>query len=145
MPSAKNYFGLAIPNRSPVSLLFFIYQPFISRVLPSLNPTRSFIISSLTTSFNEATVPFPLVDISASVTSSLIMDSSSRPASELSGGGIPGEQQRQRQRQQRWWRIELFRGMVNDIRRRAPYYWGDWKDAWDYRVVPATVYIYFAK
>lgn len=45
----------------------------------------------------------------------------------------------------RWWKIRLFRGMANDVRRRAPYYWSDWKDAWDYRVVPATVYMYFAK
>lgn len=45
----------------------------------------------------------------------------------------------------KWWKIHLFRGMVNDIRRRAPYYWSDWRDAWDYRVVPATVYMYFAK
>lgn len=44
-----------------------------------------------------------------------------------------------------WWRIRLFRGMVNDIRRRAPYYLSDWTDAWNYRVVPATVYMYFAK
>ncbi|KAI1325351.1 HCO3 transporter family-domain-containing protein [Xylariaceae sp. FL0255] len=44
----------------------------------------------------------------------------------------------------RWWKIHLFRGIVNDIRRRAPYYWSDWRDAWDYRVVPATVYMYFA-
>ncbi|KAH7008262.1 HCO3 transporter family-domain-containing protein [Ilyonectria destructans] len=43
-----------------------------------------------------------------------------------------------------WWRIHLFRGMVNDVRRRAPYYVSDWRDAWDYRVVPATVYMYFA-
>lgn len=35
--------------------------------------------------------------------------------------------------------------MVNDIRRRAPYYVSDWLDAWDYRVVPATVFMYFAK
>ena len=35
--------------------------------------------------------------------------------------------------------------MINDIRRRAPYYGSDWKDAWDYRVIPATIYIYFAK
>ncbi|KAF4512885.1 hypothetical protein G6O67_000215 [Ophiocordyceps sinensis] len=41
-------------------------------------------------------------------------------------------------------RIHLFRGMVNDVRRRAPYYASDWLDAWDYRVVPATVYMYFA-
>jgi hypothetical protein len=44
-----------------------------------------------------------------------------------------------------WWKTRLFSGMVNDIRRRAPFYWSDWKDAWDYRVVPATVYMYFAK
>ncbi|KFH47576.1 putative transporter-like protein [Hapsidospora chrysogenum ATCC 11550] len=43
-----------------------------------------------------------------------------------------------------WWRVHLFRGMVNDLRRRAPYYVSDWVDAWDYRVVPATVYMYFA-
>jgi hypothetical protein len=35
--------------------------------------------------------------------------------------------------------------MVNDIRKRAPFYLSDWTDAWNYRVVPATVYIYFAK
>lgn len=34
--------------------------------------------------------------------------------------------------------------MINDVRRRAPYYLSDWLDAWDYRVVPATVYMYFA-
>ncbi|KAI0434561.1 HCO3 transporter family-domain-containing protein [Xylaria sp. FL1042] len=44
----------------------------------------------------------------------------------------------------RWWKIHLFRGMVNDVRRRAPFYWSDWVDAWDYRVIPATVYMYFA-
>ncbi|KAK3398969.1 HCO3 transporter family-domain-containing protein [Sordaria brevicollis] len=43
-----------------------------------------------------------------------------------------------------WWKIHLFRGMINDLRRRAPYYWSDWTDAWNYRVVPATVYMYFA-
>lgn len=48
-------------------------------------------------------------------------------------------------RDAQWWKVHLFRGMINDIRRRAPYYWSDWKDAWDYRVVPATVYMYFAK
>ncbi|KAI1805434.1 HCO3 transporter family-domain-containing protein [Daldinia bambusicola] len=43
-----------------------------------------------------------------------------------------------------WWKIRLFRGMVNDVRRRVPYYWSDWRDAWDYRVVPSTIYMYFA-
>lgn len=44
-----------------------------------------------------------------------------------------------------WWRIRLFRGMINDVRQRLPYYASDWTDAWDYRVVPATIYMYFAK
>ena len=44
-----------------------------------------------------------------------------------------------------WWKIHLFRGMIKDVRRRLPYYVSDWTDAWDYRVVPATVYMYFAK
>ncbi|KAF1926689.1 uncharacterized protein M421DRAFT_102412 [Didymella exigua CBS 183.55] len=34
--------------------------------------------------------------------------------------------------------------MINDVKRRAPLYWSDWADANDYRVVPATVYMYFA-
>ncbi|KAH7321704.1 HCO3 transporter family-domain-containing protein [Rhexocercosporidium sp. MPI-PUGE-AT-0058] len=44
----------------------------------------------------------------------------------------------------KWWKVRLFRGMINDVRRRLPFYWSDWVDAWDYRVVPATVYMYFA-
>lgn len=44
-----------------------------------------------------------------------------------------------------WWKVRLFRGMIDDVRRRAPYYASDWLDAWDYRIVPATVYMYFAK
>lgn len=48
-------------------------------------------------------------------------------------------------RTSRWWRVRLFRGMIKDIKRRAPFYWSDWTDAWDYRVIPATVYMYFAK
>ncbi|KZF24152.1 hypothetical protein L228DRAFT_90514 [Xylona heveae TC161] len=47
-------------------------------------------------------------------------------------------------RKKRWWKIRLFRGMWNDVRRRIPYFLSDWTDAWDYRVVPATVYMYFA-
>ncbi|KAL4873491.1 hypothetical protein BDV12DRAFT_160131 [Aspergillus spectabilis] len=44
----------------------------------------------------------------------------------------------------KWWRIRFFRGMIDDVKRRAPFYWSDWADAWDYRVVPATIYMYFA-
>ncbi|PGG96116.1 hypothetical protein GX51_07981 [Blastomyces parvus] len=45
---------------------------------------------------------------------------------------------------EKWWHVHFFRGMIGDIKRRAPYYASDWTDAWDYRVVPATVYMYFA-
>ncbi|KAG6280231.1 hypothetical protein E4U48_008010 [Claviceps purpurea] len=47
-------------------------------------------------------------------------------------------------RKEPWWRVHLCRGMINDVRRRLPFYTSDWLDAWDYRVVPATVYMYFA-
>ncbi|KAK3995605.1 HCO3 transporter family-domain-containing protein [Cladorrhinum sp. PSN332] len=45
---------------------------------------------------------------------------------------------------EKWYKIHLFRGMANDVCRRAPFYPSDWRDAWDYRVVPATVYMFFA-
>ncbi|KHO01520.1 Bicarbonate transporter, eukaryotic [Metarhizium album ARSEF 1941] len=61
-------------------------------------------------------------------------DSSRLPAGEPAAAGEKGK----------WYEVHLFRGMANDVRRRAPYYGSDWMDAWDYRVVPATVYMYFA-
>ncbi|RXW22878.1 hypothetical protein EST38_g2990 [Candolleomyces aberdarensis] len=42
------------------------------------------------------------------------------------------------------WPKRLGRGIIHDIRARTPYYWSDWKDAWNYRVVPATALIFFA-
>ncbi|KAK8058318.1 hypothetical protein PG994_008766 [Apiospora phragmitis] len=39
----------------------------------------------------------------------------------------------------KWWKVHLFRGMVNDLRRRAPYYWSDWRDAWDYQSCPLRI------
>lgn len=39
----------------------------------------------------------------------------------------------------------LGRGIALDIRARAPFYKSDWSDAWNYRVVPATALIFFAK
>ncbi|RPB24138.1 anion exchange family protein [Terfezia boudieri ATCC MYA-4762] len=47
------------------------------------------------------------------------------------------------------WPLDFFgirwgEGMLNDVRARAPYYWSDWADAWNYRVIPSTVYMYFA-
>ena len=38
-----------------------------------------------------------------------------------------------------------FRGILLDVRARAPYYVSDWTDAWNYRVVPATLLIFFSK
>lgn len=62
-----------------------------------------------------------------------------------STGTGTGSRNRTPRRPGGWWKVHLFRGMVNDLRRRAPFYVSDWTDAWDYRVVPATVYMYFAK
>ncbi|CAK7201186.1 hypothetical protein SEUCBS139899_003889 [Sporothrix eucalyptigena] len=69
-----------------------------------------------------------------------------KPSNRGDGTMASSEQQAPstRRRQSAWWKIHLFRGMANDVRRRAPYYLSDWLDAWDYRVVPATVYMYFA-
>lgn len=39
---------------------------------------------------------------------------------------------------ERWWKIHLLRGIRRDYSRRAPYYASDFRDAWDYRVIPAT-------
>ncbi|KAK7689825.1 hypothetical protein QCA50_006464 [Cerrena zonata] len=41
-------------------------------------------------------------------------------------------------------RFRPFSGICNDIRSRAPFYLSDWKDAWNYRVIPAIVLIFFA-
>ncbi len=67
------------------------------------------------------------------------------PTAAAATGSSPGTTARTKTRREAWWTIHPFRGMVNDLRRRAPYYASDWLDAWDYRVVPATVYMYFAK
>ncbi|KAG2010109.1 anion exchange family protein [Coprinopsis cinerea AmutBmut pab1-1] len=42
------------------------------------------------------------------------------------------------------WLISLGSGIRNDVRARAPWYLSDWKDAWNYRIVPATALIFFA-
>ena len=64
-------------------------------------------------------------------------------SSQHFSAGLPGNMSRQRE--PTWWRIKWFQGMMNDIKRRAPFYMSDWIDAWDYRVVPATVYVYATK
>ncbi|KAG2034876.1 HCO3 transporter family-domain-containing protein [Suillus americanus] len=39
---------------------------------------------------------------------------------------------------------KLGAGIISDVRARAPWYFSDWTDAWNYRVVPATALIFFA-
>ncbi|KZT67118.1 hypothetical protein DAEQUDRAFT_746299 [Daedalea quercina L-15889] len=41
-------------------------------------------------------------------------------------------------------RIWIGSGMIHDVRARAPYYMSDWTDAWNYRVIPAIVLIFFS-
>ena len=41
--------------------------------------------------------------------------------------------------------VRLGSGILNDLRSRAPFYVSDWTDAWNYRVIPAIVLIFFAK
>ena len=43
------------------------------------------------------------------------------------------------------WIERLGVGIRQDIYARAPWYISDWTDAWNYRVVPATALIFFAK
>ncbi|KAL3470829.1 HCO3 transporter family-domain-containing protein [Aspergillus californicus] len=63
---------------------------------------------------------------------------------ENSGSPATRDQTQPEDENAKWWRIRFFRGMIDDVKRRAPYYMSDWADAWDYRVVPATIYMYFA-
>ncbi|KIM51710.1 hypothetical protein SCLCIDRAFT_142691 [Scleroderma citrinum Foug A] len=42
------------------------------------------------------------------------------------------------------WARTLGAGIIQDIKARAPWYLSDWKDAWNYRVVPAAALIFFA-
>ncbi|PPJ59941.1 hypothetical protein CBER1_11870 [Cercospora berteroae] len=41
-------------------------------------------------------------------------------------------------------KLNIGAGIKNDIRQRIPFYWSDWKDACNYRTVPAVAYMYFA-
>jgi boron transporter len=46
---------------------------------------------------------------------------------------------------QRFLQVKVGAGIIRDIRARGPWYWSDWKDAWNYRVVPATTLVFFSK
>ena len=39
----------------------------------------------------------------------------------------------------------LGAGIIADVRARGPWYFSDWTDAWNYRVVPATALTFFSK
>lgn len=38
---------------------------------------------------------------------------------------------------------KLFMGIWLDLKDRLPWYWSDWKDSWDYRVIPSVIETYF--
>lgn len=40
-------------------------------------------------------------------------------------------------------KINLFRGIIEDLKRRLPVYLSDWYDSYNYRVIPSTIYIFF--
>ncbi|WVO17305.1 hypothetical protein L204_104997 [Cryptococcus depauperatus] len=44
----------------------------------------------------------------------------------------------------RWWNVGVGKGMARDIKNRLPWYWSDWTDAWNYRVIPAVWFVFFA-
>lgn len=53
-------------------------------------------------------------------------------------------EQEQGSRSTRKWYLLIGRGMYRDVRNRLPYYKSDWTDAWNYRVVPATLVSFLA-
>jgi hypothetical protein len=62
----------------------------------------------------------------------LAASSSPRRHDDKDGTSVP--QSRRRTFGPGW----FAKGMRNDIRARVPWYWSDWADAWNYRVIPAT-------
>jgi boron transporter len=65
--------------------------------------------------------------------------------SQQDGAVMPPATTVNQARKSKWWKIHLCKGIIGDIKRRAPYYWSDWTDAYTYRVIPSIVYMYFAK
>lgn len=73
-------------------------------------------------------------------------DAASTPTSKTKGEHSPTETMTFKTALKRLKLIRrLGRGIILDIRSRAPWYLSDWTDAWNYRVVPATALIFFAK
>ncbi|ORY29678.1 HCO3 transporter family-domain-containing protein [Naematelia encephala] len=51
---------------------------------------------------------------------------------------------RDREKGTKGWIGWIGSGMRNDIKSRIPWYISDWTDAWNYRVIPSTWFIFFA-
>ncbi len=74
----------------------------------------------------------PISSSSATYASAMTLDRPrTRVKARLHASGLP--------------KIKVGGGILRDIRARAPLYWSDWKDAWNYRVLPATTLVFFAK
>jgi hypothetical protein len=65
-----------------------------------------------------------------------------RSNSHIAGRRKDGNEEDMSGKRKQAWYIRWIKGwgsgMRNDISNRLPYYWSDWTDAWNYRVVPAT-------
>ncbi|TBU25500.1 anion exchanging protein [Dichomitus squalens] len=79
----------------------------------------------------------------ASVSEKLDAASKQTPPATVSPSPSPSSTSRTRTLP-RWVPTWIGRGIIRDVRARAPYYVSDWTDAWNYRVIPAIVLIFFA-
>ena len=69
-----------------------------------------------------------------------VVDSGAETPSKRDRRSRSAEQQSQSTKKAKWKGIIgwFAKGMINDVKKRAPWYVSDWTDAWNYRVVPAT-------
>ncbi|TFY80382.1 hypothetical protein EWM64_g3632 [Hericium alpestre] len=70
-----------------------------------------------------------------------VIEAAALPTSSTVSPILRGASNRNGRRRRTFW---VGAGIVRDIRARAPWYLSDWRDAWNYRVVPATALIFFA-
>ena len=82
-----------------------------------------------------------------SVNEKLDVSGMQTPATPVSASRSPSATLNNNQKNafMRWMPVWIGRGIIRDVRARAPYYPSDWTDAWNYRVIPAIVLIFFAK
>lgn len=122
-------------------------------LLPPLEPTQWVHVDDLCAVRRCATADLPVLfsppfdsligqlfglSITAINTHTLNMTEPSKSAITVTGGEL--------ERKTVWHRLRRFplcRGIIADVRDRLPYYRSDWTDAWNYRVIPATILTYF--